>query len=231
MRGSVWILIACYLTNRRGTVFAREKVYGFSEVRQISTIEQQKLQYNKALNKALATYRSNNNLDSDTEVGFTHLNDGITYEGSKNGVKQIKRKKTKLTGANKREVRIEVLQNQKAKGESGKTVTKEELKKMYDKKITEREYNKLNKLNKHSRKVKVVRKNVRGYYGLNRPASRELGLKTQPKDNEVYVDSHLKGRKYRQVVYHEKKERALMNKGMPYNKAHKKALKGEKKIK
>jgi hypothetical protein len=136
----------CYLTNRKGNVFGKEKVYGFSEVRQINTIEQQKVQYNKALNKALATYRSNHNLDSDTEVNFTHLNDGITYEGSKNGVKQIKRKKTKLTGSDKREVRYDVLRKQKEKGETGKTIQKKDMNKMYyDKKVTQKEFNELNR--------------------------------------------------------------------------------------
>jgi hypothetical protein len=145
MRGSVWILIDAYLTNRRGTVFAKQEIYGFSEVRQINTIEQQRLQYNKALNKALATYRMNNNLDSDTEVHYYHLNDGITYEGSVNGVKQIKRKKTKLSGIDKRKIHYEVLQTQKLRGEKGKHITQEEKKKMYAKQTTEKQYKKLNK--------------------------------------------------------------------------------------
>ena len=148
MRGSVWVYIACFLTNNRGNVFAKQKVYGFSEVRQVNTVGQQKLQYNKAINKALATYRSDNNLDSDVEVGYTHLNDGITYEGKQNGKMRIKRKRTILTGANKREVRREVLRVQKEKGESGKTLQKEDTKTMYkryDKKVTQKEFEKLNK--------------------------------------------------------------------------------------
>lgn len=151
MRGSVWVLLLCYLTNRKGNIFGKDKVYGYSEVRQINTIEQQKLQYNKAINKALATYRNDHNLDSDVEVGYTHLNDGITYEGKSKGKTIIKRKKTILTGVDKREVRREVLRTQKEKGETGKTITKKETKTMYkryDKKVTEKEYKKLNKKRK-----------------------------------------------------------------------------------
>lgn len=160
MRGSVWVYIACYLTNRQNNVFAKEKVYGFSDTRQINTIAQQKLQYNKAINKALATYRSNNNLDSDTEVGFTHLNDGITYEGSKNGVKRIKRKKTKLTGADKREVRYEIFRINKEKSESGKQITQEQKQNMYDKKVSEKEFIKLNKKNKHAKNRTLINDKV-----------------------------------------------------------------------
>jgi hypothetical protein len=141
MRGTVWVLLLCYITNRRGNIFGKEKVYGYAKVRDISTIHQQKMQYNNAINKALAVYRSHNNLDSDTEVGFTTLNSGIIYEGSRNGMKVRKRKKTKLTGADKRKVRTEVLQNQKTR-QKGLIVTPKEQKKMYSKKITEKQFNK-----------------------------------------------------------------------------------------
>jgi hypothetical protein len=140
MRGSVWILIEAYLTNRRNNVFGRERVYGYAEVREVNTIGQQKLQYYKALNKALATYRSRHNLDSDTEVQYRHINDGITYEGSKNGIRQIKRKKTLLSGGDKRSVRVDVLKNHKQK--YNKEMTQKQLDNMYyNKKVTQKEFN------------------------------------------------------------------------------------------
>jgi hypothetical protein len=161
MRGSVWILIMCYLTNRNGAVFGKEKIYGFSDVRQINTIQQQKLQYNKALNKALATYRTNHDLDSDTEVNFTHLNDGITYEGSKNGIKKIKRKRTKLSGSDKRQVRYEVLRKQAEKGETGKTIQKKDMEKMYNKKVTQKEFKENTMKKTKENKYKNIQKEIK----------------------------------------------------------------------
>lgn len=184
MRGSVWVYIVCYLTNRQGNVFAKEKVYGFSDTRQIDTIGQQKLQYNKAINKALATYRSNNNLDSDTEVGFTHLNDGITYEGRKNGVKRIKRKKTKLSGSDKRQVRKEIFRIQQIKSESGKQVTQEEKQNMYDKKVSEKEFIKLNKSNKYPKNKNVYQNKNKLKHSNTKEDKRRIYLKRTQKLKE-----------------------------------------------
>lgn len=164
MRGSVWVYLMCYMTTTRGRVIGKQKVYGYAEVRQVSTTVQQKLQYYKAINKALAVYRSNNHLDSDTEVGYTHLNDGIIYEGSKNGVQIKKRKKTILTGSEKREVRHKVLRDTKAKGESGKHTTKEEQQKMYSKKPTKQQLYKAEgktyRKNKSENKINNIKKEI-----------------------------------------------------------------------
>lgn len=150
MRGSVWVYLLCYLTNRRGNIFGKDKVYGYSETRPIDTLEQQRAQFNRAINKALATYRNDHNLDSDTEVGYTLLRDGITRDFNYKG-KTIKvRERTMLTSGNKRSERRKILRAQYEKQK--RELTKEDIENMYAYHVTEKEYKIRQKRLRHSSK-------------------------------------------------------------------------------
>lgn len=150
MRGSVWVYIQCYLTDRRGKSYAFEKVYGYSEVRDVDTKAQQKIQFHKAINKALAEYRDHNQLDSDVEVNFHLIRDGLTYEGYRGGEKKNLDRKTRLSSYDKTRIRRQVILNQPS--DKGMTVTEKDVRKMYDKKITKEEY--------HSKKYKNNRGDI-----------------------------------------------------------------------
>ena len=79
--------------------------------------------------------------------------------------------------------------------------------------------------------MKVVRKNTRGYYGMNHEAGKELGIKDIPPKGTIYVNKELKGRMLKRTIAHEKFESYQMQNGMNYNKAHKLAMKFERNIK
>lgn len=79
--------------------------------------------------------------------------------------------------------------------------------------------------------MKVVRKNIRGYYGMNHEAGKELGIKNTPPKGTVYVDKELKGRMLKRTIAHEKFEAYLMEKkNMKYHDAHNVAMKFERNI-
>lgn len=80
-------------------------------------------------------------------------------------------------------------------------------------------------------KIKYVKpKKIKGYFGMNPEASKELGLKC-PK-NTILIANNLKGRMKKRTIVHEKIESYLMkNKGLRYAKAHMIASKLEKKVK
>lgn len=70
---------------------------------------------------------------------------------------------------------------------------------------------------------KVTPNIIKGYYGMNPEASKELGVRC-PK-NTILIDKNLKGRMLTRTIQHEKVESYLMReKGMNYNKAHKIAM-------
>ena len=79
--------------------------------------------------------------------------------------------------------------------------------------------------------MKIIRKSMNGYWGMNNEASKELHSKYKPKPNEIYIDPTLHGRKYRQVVAHEEIEKYLMQHDkLRYKDADKVATRFEKNI-
>lgn len=80
-------------------------------------------------------------------------------------------------------------------------------------------------------KIKRVKsKSIKGYYGMNPEAAKELGIKC-PK-NTILIEDKLKGRMKKRTIAHEKIENYMMKKkGLKYKEAHKIAEKFEKRIK
>lgn len=79
--------------------------------------------------------------------------------------------------------------------------------------------------------MKVIRKAIRGYYGMNHEAGKELRVKKTPPRGTIYVDPKLKGRMLKRTIAHEKIESYLMrHKHLRYGKAHKIAMKFEKNV-
>lgn len=80
-------------------------------------------------------------------------------------------------------------------------------------------------------KVKYVPSDrIKGYYGMNHEAGKELGVYC-PK-NTILVDSELKGRMLKRTIAHEKLESYLMKeKGMSYKDADRVAMSFEKRVK
>ena len=79
--------------------------------------------------------------------------------------------------------------------------------------------------------VKIVRKAIRGYYGMNHEAGTELHIKNIPREGTIYIQKDLKGRMLKRTIAHEKTESYLMkHKHMKYKQAHKIAMKFEKNI-
>lgn len=84
-------------------------------------------------------------------------------------------------------------------------------------------------------KYKVKKKTIKGYYGMNNLASKEINIDENknipvPKKNTIFIAKSLKGKKRRKVIAHEVHENELMKKGEHYKVAHKKSLKYEEKI-
>ena len=79
--------------------------------------------------------------------------------------------------------------------------------------------------------MRIIRKNVRGYFGMNRPAAIALKLKSIPPEGTIYVSKELKGRMLKRTIAHEKFEQSLMERGVKYKKAHSAAMKWERNIK
>ncbi len=80
--------------------------------------------------------------------------------------------------------------------------------------------------------MRVVRRNVRGYYGMNHEAGKELKVRDVPPDGVIYVDTHLHGRMLKRTIAHEKIEAYLMKHDhLKYRKADKIAMKFERRIK
>jgi len=80
--------------------------------------------------------------------------------------------------------------------------------------------------------VKIIRKSIRGYYGMNHEAGKELGIKDTPPRGTIYVDPKLKGRMYKRTVMHEKMEIYLMKKNKDgYEKNHERTMKFERNMK
>lgn len=79
--------------------------------------------------------------------------------------------------------------------------------------------------------MNIVRKNVKGYYGMNHEAAKELNLKDIPPKNTIYVEKGLKGHMLKRTIAHEKEEAYQMSHNhLKYNKAHKVAMKWEKNV-
>lgn len=257
-RGSVWTDIEVYTTNKDGTVSQRsfERIYTYGGVYELNTIYQRQLAFEKCISKGLATYRQHHNMNSDDEVNYYLINDGIQYQSpsSTYTIKSGKKKGTVLHGISYKRTRLTPSQKREShKKVIGKIliIRKEDIAKQYlEKKVdvqpirfkemTEQEYLRNTKKGIVSRgriakppSYTITRHNVRNYLGMNKPASEELHLskKSRPKRNEIFIDKSLKGRKKRQVIAHEIYEQQQMNKGMKYRQAHKKATKMEKKVK
>lgn len=71
-------------------------------------------------------------------------------------------------------------------------------------------------------KMRIVRKSIRGFYGMNHYAGKVLKVKAIPAKNTLYIRRGLKGRMLKRTIAHEKIEAYLMSKkGMSYRKADK----------
>ena len=229
MRGSVWAKCRVWLVNKDGSIRkdSGENIYGYGAVTDLNTEYQQEVALSKTINKILATYREHHSLDSDSEVNYHLLSDGIQYtKKDRTGEnKRIEWVHGKLDRKTKRKIHREVnLQREKdMQHDIKKEYAKQDINPKLFKEHTQQEY----------KGIKVRRKNIRNYLGMNKPASKELRLskKSQPKDKEIFIDKSLKGRKKRQVIAHEIYERKLMKRGMKYKDAHKRATKYEKRIK
>jgi hypothetical protein len=81
--------------------------------------------------------------------------------------------------------------------------------------------------------MKIVRKNTRGYYGMNHEAGKQIGVKDVPPKGTIYVSKELKGRMLKRTIAHEKIESSILqrNPDMKYDKAHKIAMSFERNIK
>ena len=75
----------------------------------------------------------------------------------------------------------------------------------------------------------VPDKVLKDYAGMNYYAAKAMGFKPNLKKNEVLVNKCYTGSKREQVIRHEEEEAHLMSKGYPYFKAHKLALRAERK--
>jgi hypothetical protein len=79
--------------------------------------------------------------------------------------------------------------------------------------------------------MKVVKRNTRGYYGMNHEAGKELGIKDNPPKGTIYVNKELKGRMLKRTIAHEKFEVYLMEHNKDgYEKNHKRAMKFERNV-
>lgn len=109
MRGSVWVKVRVWIVNRDGSLrkSSGEQLYSYSAVDTINTEYQRQMLYEKALNKALATYRNNHGLESDEEVNYHLLNSGVQRTSEKvrpDGThKQLEFVRLKLSTKRKRE--------------------------------------------------------------------------------------------------------------------------------
>lgn len=83
MNGSVWVKLRVWQVGKRVAVISgsAENVYGYSASTELNTRYQRQYAYKKAVNKALAEYRDSHGLDSDTEVNYHKINDGIQVTG------------------------------------------------------------------------------------------------------------------------------------------------------
>lgn len=235
VRGSAYVELKVWLVNRDGSINKRSigKEYGHSAVQDMNTKNQREESFQRAKNQALKQYRNKHKLDSDTEINYKLLASGIISVGMVNGKKKRVLRSNRISPKRKRELHKEsylgkdilitsrdvekmVKSEKEYYGESGSKQTNQY--------VIDTGYIKKNK-------VKVRRRNVKGYYGMNNEANKELGLKVEMKDNDILIDKSLKGRKKRQVIMHEVEERKLMKKGMKYKPAHKKVTKLEIKVK
>jgi hypothetical protein len=117
-RGSMWVKLRVHQVNRNSTIKkgSAATVYGYSAVTELNTKGQRNYAYQKAVNKALAVYRNNHSLNSDTEVNYNILNDGIQYQSksakykTKSGrkYKGISYKRSRVNSKDKRAIHKEV---------------------------------------------------------------------------------------------------------------------------
>lgn len=232
MRGSAYVKLRVWMVNRDGSINKKSASieYGHSQVRDMNNTQQREENFQYAKNQALKQYRNKHQISSDTEINYHLLASGILSRTELDGKVRRKYYKNRISPQRKRE-----LHKQSYLGKE-KIVTLKDVKQMEK---TEVEYT---GSEKHPRietehyvidtgNINVKKRTIRGYYGMNKPASKELGLKIEMKDNDILIAKSLKGRKKRQVIAHEIHERNLMKKGMHYKKAHKRALKFEKKVK
>lgn len=230
MRGSAYVKLKIWLVNRDSTINKRsiDIEYGHSSVGEMNNTYEREDSFNRAKNQAIKQYRNAHSLGSDTELNYRLLASGII--NTEKGVRKYY--KNRISPQRKRE-----LHKQSFLGKD-KPLKKSDI----EREITESEYEgetvKQIETNKYivdtgfiKKKVKVKRKNIKGYWGMNRPASQELKIEVIPPKDTIYIDKSLKGRKKRQVIAHEVYEQEKMKKGMKYRKAHKKALKFERKVK
>jgi len=234
-RGSAYVKLRIWLVNRDGTINKRSAdiEYGHSAVTDMNTNNQREQAFQKAKNQAIKQYRNKHKLDSDTELNYHLLSSGIISIGMINGKKKRIIKSNHITPQRKRELHKESYLGKE------KIITLSDVKRM--EKSEDEYYGEKGRpeSNKYiintgyikKNRVKVKKKTVRGYYGMNNEANKELGLNITMNDNDILIAKSLKGKKQRQVIAHEVEERKMMKNGMNYKTAHKKALKIEKKVK
>lgn len=79
-------------------------------------------------------------------------------------------------------------------------------------------------------RVRLVKRIPKGYVGMNYYAARSLRIPFPYPKKTILVRRDLGKRARERTILHEKVEYELMKRGLSYRKAHKIALKAEKKI-
>jgi hypothetical protein len=235
-RGSAYVKVRVWLVNRDGSINKRSSdiAYGHSAVTDMNTNSQREIAFQKAKNQALKQYRNEHKLNSDSEINYHLISSGIISVGMYRGKKKRVLKSNHISPSRKRELHKESYlgKDKVEKLSDVKRMEKQQTREEYsgeksivsNKYVIDTGYIKANK-------VKVKQKTVKGYWGMNNSANKELDLQVRMNDNDILIAKSLKGKKKRQVIAHEVEERKLMKKGMKYKSAHKRALKIERKVK
>jgi hypothetical protein len=135
----VWTDIRCYITSKNGKVIksSYERVYTYGAVTDLNTQYQRQVAFEKSISKGLATYRQHQSLDSEDEVNYYLINDGIQYQSpnSTYTITKGKRKGTVLHGISYKRTRLSPSQKREShKKVIGKIIVlrKEDIRQQYE---------------------------------------------------------------------------------------------------
>lgn len=79
--------------------------------------------------------------------------------------------------------------------------------------------------------MRIIKKDIRGYWGMNHEAGKELHIKNNPPEGTIYINKSLHGIKEKKVIVHEEVESYMMKHNhLKYKDAHRIANKFEKNI-
>lgn len=126
MRGSAWIVVDVWIVNLDNSVRKRsiERCYGHSENGMMNSNYQREDAFRRALNQAIRYYRNNHNIDSDTEINYSHVNSGITNISEVRGKKVKKVYSNRISGVKKRALHKEAFLGRPGSEESRKNYNK-----------------------------------------------------------------------------------------------------------